>query len=77
MRIENEHGDEKVFTLNGTPRAVFGRKSENIQSVNARTVKKIKEGLGIVLCGDGKAIDGALCDRFRIRFRTNAVAYAF
>ena len=44
MRIENEHGDEKLFTFDGTPRAVFGRKGDNLQSVNARTVKKIKYG---------------------------------
>jgi len=28
---------------------------------------------GTVLCGDDKAIDGAICDRARIRFRTNAM----
>merc|ERR1712176_1311225 len=46
-------------------------------SVNARTVKMIKGGFGTVLGGDVKAIDNAHCDRFRIRFRTNAMKRAF
>merc|ERR1712129_202155 len=42
------------------------------ESVNARTVKKVKDGgYGTVLYGDGRAINGAFCDRFRIRFKTN------
>merc|ERR1712129_200497 len=79
MRIQNELGEEKLFTIDGTLRAVFERKSDNLETVNARTVKVIKnyEYADSVLCGDGKAIDGAICDRFRIRFRTNSVSYQF
>jgi len=79
MRIEDEHGEEKLFTLNDTPRAVFGRKCELLQSVNARTVKVINDAeyFSTVLCGEGKTIDGALCDRFRIRFRTNVMNTEF
>merc|ERR1712032_224507 len=33
--------------------------------------RTIKNGCGTALCGDGKAIDSALCDRFRIRFRAD------
>lgn len=76
LRIQNEHGEEKLFMLSDTPRAVFGSKSDNLQSVNARTVKN-EYGSGTVLCGDGKAINGALCDRFRILFRTNAMKNGF
>jgi len=76
IRIENDHGEEKIITLKGTPRAVFGRKGDNLQSVNARLIKGI-EGFGTVLCGDGKAINDALCERFSVRFRTNVVRRAF
>ena len=76
VRIEDGHGEETLFECDDTPRAVFGRKGENLQSVNVRTVKAVN-GFGSVLCGDGKAFDGALCDRFRIRFRTNVIGPTF
>merc|ERR1712154_93243 len=79
IRIQNEDGEEKMFSLSDTPRAVFGRKSDNLWRVNAHTVAMpnpfdISRGtLCTVLCGDGNTIDGALCDRFRIRFRTKKI----
>merc|ERR1712157_445960 len=79
LRVENEHGEEKLFTLNGIPRAVFTLKSEKLQNVFARTVKRIDGGTdqATVLWGDGKAIDGTLCDCFRMRFRTNVLENDF
>lgn len=70
---ERTRGRKKIFPLHHTRRAVFGRKGRDLQSVNARTVRHIMDEepqSASVLCGDGETINGALCDRFRIRFRT-------
>merc|ERR1711971_538245 len=39
----------------------------------SRAVFRADDGTYTVLCGDGKAIDGAFCTRFRMRFRTNVM----
>lgn len=82
MRIRNTRGEEQVRMVDGAPRAVFedfGLKSEQLQSEHQRIVKKKGSEFysTTVLCGAGEALSGALCDRFRIRFRTNNVRTSF
>ena len=71
LRIQDEKGKEKFFTIDSVERAVFG-------CVHSRLVRKVKKAQCVtVLCGDGKAISGTLCDRFRLRFRTNSMKSTF
>merc|ERR1712096_12720 len=79
IRIRNNDGEETLFTLHGTRRAVFATESRELRSVNPRTIRKIKDdGYGsTVLCGDGQAISATLCHRFCIRFTLNHVTNGF
>ena len=70
LRIQSDQGNATMFTVDATKRGVFGIHSDRLQIVDPHTVKHIAyDGWSAtVLCGDGQAISGALCDRFRIRF---------